>query len=314
MSACLVSPCLLVSLLSAMTTTPQTERLFDAAFLAKLDRLALLTKRAVAGELQGERRSPKRGASVEFADFKPYVAGDDFRQIDWNLYARLERFFLKLFVAEEDVTLHVLVDTSRSMDWGEPNKLQYAKRAAGAIGYLALSNLDRVTLTAFGQERELHMPPQRSKRGVIPLFNFLTGLQPGAATRFAAVCQRYVQTARNPGPLLLCSDLLDEEWQAGLRALSSGRFEITLLHILSPQELEPQLDGDIRLIDVEGGAFVDLTADVDLLRRYRQRLQAWRDEIGVYCNTHSITYIPLETSYPLEDLVLGLLRRRGLVR
>ncbi len=297
-----------------MTSTPQTDRLFDAAFLAKLDRLALITKRAVAGELQGERRSPKRGASVEFADFKPYVSGDDFRQIDWNLYARLERFFLKLFVAEEEVTIHLLVDTSRSMDWGEPNKLHYAKRAAGALGYIALSNLDRVTLTAFGQERELKLPPQRSKRGVVPLFNFLTALQPGAATHFAAVCQRYAQTARNPGPLLLCSDLLDAEWLAGLQALVSRRFEITLLHLLAPQEIEPELEGDVRLVDAEGGPPVDLTADLDLLRRYQQDLQRWRDEVGDYCNTHSITYIPIETSYPIEDLLLGLLRRRGLVR
>lgn len=297
-----------------MTITPATERLFDATFLAKLDRLALITKRAIAGELQGERRSPKRGASVEFADFKPYVAGDDFRQIDWNLYARMERFFLKLFVAEEELTVHLLVDTSRSMDYGDPNKLLYAKRAAGAMGYIALSNLDRITLTAFGQERDAQLPPQRSKRGVWPLFSFLTDLQPGAAMQFAAVCKRYAQTARNPGPLLLCSDLMDEQWQAGLQALLSRRFEITVLHMLAPQELNPQLEGDVRLLDSEGGAHVDLTADPDLIRRYQQNLQSWRDEVSEYCTTRGISYIPIETDYPIEDLLLNLLRRRGIVR
>lgn len=297
-----------------MTTTAPTDRLFDAAFLAKLDRLALITKRAVAGEMQGERRSPKRGASVEFADFKPYVAGDDFRQIDWNLYARMERFFLKLFVAEEELTVHLLVDTSRSMDWGDPNKLLYAKRAAGAMGYIALSNLDRITLTAFGQERETRMPPQRSRHGVVPLFNFLTALQPGAATHFAAVCRRYAQTATNPGPLLLCSDLMDAEWQAGLQSLLARRFEITVLHLLAPQEVEPQLEGDLRLIDAEGGAPVDLTADLDLIRRYQRSLQSWRDEIGEFCTARGISYVPIETSYPIEDLLLNLLRRRGIVR
>jgi uncharacterized protein (DUF58 family) len=297
-----------------MTDTAQTERLFDPAFLVRLDRLALITKRAVVGELPGERRSPKRGASVEFADFKPYVTGDDFRQIDWNLYARMERFFLKLFVAEEEVTIHLLVDTSRSMDWGDPNKLQYAKRTTGALGYIALSNLDRVTVTAFGQERETRMPPQRSKRGVVPLFNFLTDLRPGAATQFAAVCRRYAQTATNVGPLLLCSDLMDAEWQAGLSALVSRRFEITLLHILAPQEISPQLEGDIRLVDAEGGPPVDLTADLDLLQRYQQNLASWRNEISEYCNTRSISYIPIETNHPIEELLLGLLRQRGLVR
>lgn len=297
-----------------MTTTPQSARLFDAAFLAKLDRLALITKRAVAGEMQGERRSPKRGASVEFADFKQYVAGDDFRQIDWNLYARLERFYLKLFVAEEELTVHLLVDTSRSMDWGDPNKLLYAKRAAGAMGYIALSNLDRIALTAFGQARDTRLPPQRSRRGVVPLFNFLTELQPGAATQFAATCKRYAQTITNAGPLLLCTDLMDEDWQAGLQALLSRRFEITLLHMLAPQELNPQFEGDLRLLDSEGGAPVDLTADLDLIRRYQRSLESWRTEIGEYCAARGISYIPIETSYPIEDLLLNLLRRRGIVR
>jgi len=127
------------------------DRLFDEAFLRKLERLAILSRRAMAGQLQGERRSPKRGQSVEFADFRPYAQGDDFRRIDWNAYARLERFFIKLFIEEEDLTVHLLVDTSRSMDWGQPNKLWYAVRAAGALGYVALAGLDRVTVTAFGR-------------------------------------------------------------------------------------------------------------------------------------------------------------------
>src|SRR5512137_536165 len=124
-----------------------SERLFSESFLRQLERLALLYRRAAAGPLQGERRSPRRGQSVEFADFRPYAPGDDFRRIDWNAYARLERFFLKLFVEEEDLTVHLLVDASLSMDWGQPNKLHYALQAAGALGYIALAGLDRVTVT-----------------------------------------------------------------------------------------------------------------------------------------------------------------------
>jgi uncharacterized protein (DUF58 family) len=122
--------------------------LFGEAFLRKLERLAVMSRRAVTGQMQGERRSPKRGQSVEFADFRPYSMGDDFRRIDWNAYARLERFFIKLFVEEEDLTVHILVDASKSMDWGEPNKLQYAIRTAGALGYIAMVGLDRVTVKA----------------------------------------------------------------------------------------------------------------------------------------------------------------------
>lgn len=288
--------------------------LFDEAFLRQLDRLALVARRPVAGEMQGERRSPRRGPSVEFADYKPYVPGDDFRQIDWNLYARAERFFLKLFVAEEELTIHLLLDTSRSMDWGEPNKLWYAKRVAGAVGYIALSNLDLVTLNAFGQDREARMPAQRSRRGVLPLLRFLDELRPGASADFEGICRRYARTARTPGPLLLCSDLMDSGWREGLQALIARRFEVTVIHTLAPQEVQPDLEGDLRLIDSEGGAPVDLTADVDLLQRYADNLRAWREELAAYCSGHDIAYVPLETSLPIDELLLSLLRRRGVVR
>src|SRR5438093_3446565 len=211
-----------------MTTATQ-QPLFDSAFLRQLDRLALLTRRAMAGDMQGERRSPRRGSSVEFADFRPYSVGDDFRRIDWNLYARMERLFLKLFVAEEELTIHLLVDNTASMDWGEPNKLLYARRAAGAFGYIALSSLDRVTVAAFGDKAARQLPGVRGKRGALPLFDFLQKLPAGTSGSLLGTCRRYIQTPRNAGPLLLCSDLMDPNWEDALRALSSRPFEITIL-------------------------------------------------------------------------------------
>jgi uncharacterized protein (DUF58 family) len=153
--------------------------LFEEAFLRKLERLALLSRRAAAGQLQGERRSARRGQSVEFADYRPYVLGDDFRRIDWNAYARLERFFIKLFVEERELTLHLLVDNSLSMDWGEPNKLAYAVRAAGALGYIALLGLDRVSLTAVGAPNQRSLPTHslRGKNQAPKLFQMLLDMQ-----------------------------------------------------------------------------------------------------------------------------------------
>jgi len=119
--------------------------LLEPKFLAQLDRLSLVSRRLRAGQIQGERRSPNRGGSVEFADFRTYAPGDDFRQIDWNAYARLERLFVKLFVAEEDLTVHLLLDASQSMAWGEPDKWRFGRRLAAALGYVALVGLDRVT-------------------------------------------------------------------------------------------------------------------------------------------------------------------------
>jgi uncharacterized protein (DUF58 family) len=290
------------------------EPLFDSSFLRKLDRLTLLTRRPMAGAMQGERRSPRRGSSVEFADFRPYVAGDDIRQIDWNLYARLERFFLKLMVAEEELTIHLLVDNTASMDWGEPNKLLYARRAAGAFGYIALSSLDRVTVTAFGAGAIKQLPGVRGKRGAIPLFDFLQKLPAGTGANLLATCRRYTQTAHNPGPLLLCSDLMDPEWKDALRALSSRPFEITILHILAPQELRPEIDGDFRLLDAESGEAIEVTADLEILRQYDEQLRTWRAEIESFCTGRGINYIAVDTAVAVEDFVLANLRRRGVLR
>lgn len=294
--------------------TTQTQLLFDPTFVRKLDRLALLTRQAMVGNLQGERRSPRRGSSVEFADFRPYTPGDDIRQIDWNLYARMERFFLKLYVAEEELTLHLLIDNTASMDWGEPNKLRFARQVAGAFGYIALANLDRVTVTAFASDGGRVLPGVRGKRGAFPLFDFLQKMPAGRGSSFVESCKRYARAARNGGPLVLCSDLMDPNWEEALRALTSRPFEITLLHTLAPQELRPEIDGDFRLIDAEGGESIELTADLEAMRRYEENLQQWRGAIEAFCNGRNITYIFADTATPIEDFVLSNLRRRGVLR
>ena len=303
-------------------SSPPSDRLFDEAFLRKLEQLALLSRRAMAGTLQGERRSPKRGQSVEFADFRPYVRGDDFRRIDWNAYARLERFFIKLFVEEEDLTVHMLVDTSRSMDWGEPNKLRYAVRAAGALGYVALVGLDRVTVTALGSEHEGnegmasqgYFPPHRSRQQALALFGFLQALATGQHAHLAPRLRAYAAAATRPGPLLLFSDLMDDGWSDGLGALAARGFEVTVLHILSADEANPELAGDLKLLDVETGSDVEITADYDLLQRYRDGLAAWREELRVFCGARGMHYVPIETTVPFEELLFAVLRQRGVLK
>jgi uncharacterized protein (DUF58 family) len=316
---------------SQQPASPPSERLFDEATLRRLEQLAILSRRAMAGQLQGERRSPKRGQSVEFADFRPYAIGDDFRRIDWNAYARLERFFIKLFVEEEDLTVHVLVDTSRSMDWGEPHKLRYALRAAGALGYVALVGLDRVTVTALGRanggpasgDAPGYLSPRRGKQQAMALFTFLQALsRPGSravlpssgAMALAPRLRAYAAAATQPGPLVLLSDLMDEGWADGLRALAARGFEVTVLHVLSPDEVNPQLVGDLRLHDVESGAEVEITADYDLLQRYREGLAAWQEELRAFCAARGMHYVPVETSTPFETLLFALLRQRGVLK
>lgn len=296
------------------------ETFFNEEFLQRLERLALAARHALPGQTQGERRSPKRGQSVEFSDFRPYVAGDDFRRIDWNAYARLERFFIKLFVEEEDLTVHFLVDTSRSMDWGQPNKLEYARKVAGALGYVALSGLDRVTVTGLGGAKNgagVVFPPQRGKRQALALFSFLQALTPpgnGAAPNPGQQLRAYAASHARPGVVVVLSDLMHDGWMDGLRSLASGGHEISVIHILAPEERNPQLNGDLKLIDSEDNLEVEITADYDLLARYRQNLEEWQAELRAFCRSRNISYVPVETTLDLDDLLFAWLQRQGVLR
>ncbi|MGB0385445.1 MAG: DUF58 domain-containing protein [Ardenticatenaceae bacterium] len=297
-----------------MSNKPSTiKKLFNERFLRQIDQLVLISKRARAGQMQGERRSPKRGQSVEFADYRQYSRGDDFRMIDWNVYARLETLFLKLFVEEEDITVHLLVDTSRSMDWGTPNKLFAAQQLAGALGYIALAGLDRVTASTFGGQMTL-FPPRRGKPQAHHLFEYLLGLQASGTAELGTTLKRYAQGARNVGPLLLISDLFDATWEDGLRALLARRFDITVLHMLAPEELSPTLGGDLRLKDVERGSELEITVDAAMLQRYAQNLHAWQTELRRWCGARGISYATIDSSIPVEEITLNLLRQQGVVR
>ncbi len=295
-----------------MTSAP----LFPENFLRRLEGLTLAARRAMNGQTQGERRSPRRGQSVEFADFRPYSHGDDFRRIDWNAYARLERFFIKLFVEEEDLTVHFLLDASRSMDWGEPNKLQYARQVTGALGYVALSGLDRVTVNAFGADQVL--PAVRGKRQALTLFDFLQKVTAPTVESAAPDPTRwitaYAAAHTRPGLLVLLSDLMNDGWMDGLRLLAARGFEVNILHILAPQEIFPQWNGDLKLIDLEDGAGVDITADYDLLARYQQNVSGWQAEWRQFCAARGMGYVPVQTTLPLDELLFAWMQRQGVLR
>jgi uncharacterized protein (DUF58 family) len=300
----------------------KSTRLFDEDFLRKLERLSILTRQASIGQTQGERRSSKRGQSVEFADFRPYVAGDDIRRIDWNAYARLQRFFIKLFVEEEDLTVHILIDTTRSMNWGQPNKLEYALRAAGALGYIAMASLDRVTVTGLGnnaRSQETYFPPHRGKGQALALFNFLQNLSApknstGTPPQPERQLQAYAASTAFAGPALVITDLMQDGWKEGLHRLAAHSFEVTVLHILSPDEVKPQLNGDLKLVDYENEAAVEITADYDLLERYRKELKGWQEGIELFCRARGIHYVPIETTLPLDELLFTWMRRQGVLK
>jgi len=290
--------------------------IFDSQFLYQLESLAILSRQVVAGQLQGERRSPKRGQSVEFSDFRPYTLGDDFRRIDWNAFARLEKFFIKLFVEEEDITVHLLIDTSASMNWGSPNKLEFSIQAAAALGYISLVGLDRTTAFALGQTNRTQklFPPHRGKKQAHNFFSFLQNIVPVNNSNLLREIIAYRSIAKQPGPLVLFSDLFDPQWREALGTLAGGKYEITLLHIFSNDEINPDFTGDLKLIDTETAAEVEITADFDLIQRYKTNLNNWKEEIDKFCSQRGIIYIPLETSIPLQELLFSLLRNQSVLR
>jgi uncharacterized protein (DUF58 family) len=284
---------------------------FDEAFLRQLERLLVLMRSPVRGGLKGGRRSVKRGQSVEFADYRDYALGDDLRQLDWNVYARLERLFVKLFIEEEDVTVTLLVDASASMTAGRPPKLLFAKRAAAALGYIGLASEDRVTVSALTGRVARRRAAMRGSGRVFRLLSDLSSIEPSdGPTDLLAAARHAGAQLRGKGVVILLSDLLDPAADRVIRELAATGSEVIVLHVLSPEELDPQLEGDLRLVDVETGDGVDVTVDLPTLDAYKARLSAWKQGFADLAAKRRASYVDLPSDANLADLMFNELRRR----
>ena len=287
---------------------------FDEGFLRQLERLGVLMKQPARGGLKGGRRSVKRGQSVEFADYRDYALGDDLRQLDWNVYARLERLFVKLFVEEEDVTITFLLDASPSMAFGRPEKLLFAKRAIAALGYIALAGEDRVVLTALTGRTARRQSGLRGAGRVFRLLGNLSAIQPTEGpTDLLASARHAGAQLSGRGVVVLLSDLLDPSSERVVRELAATGSELIVLHVLSPEELDPQLEGDLKLVDSESGERIDVTVDLATIDDYKARLAAWQDGLADLATKRRASYVPLSTDVNLNDLVFAELRRRRVV-
>jgi uncharacterized protein (DUF58 family) len=284
---------------------------FDEAFLRQLERLKLLLNQPVRGGLKGGRRSVKRGRSVEFADYRDYVLGDDLRQLDWNVYARLEKLFVKLFIEEEDVTVSLIVDASASMATGRPDKLLFAKRAAAALGYIGLASEDRVQLTVLGGRVARRRNGLRGSGRVFRLLGDLSGIAPAEGpSDLVAAARHAAAQLHGRGLVILISDLLDPGADRVIRELAATGSELVILHVLSPDEIEPVLEGDLRLVDTETGEGIEVTVDLATLDAYRARLATWRENLADLAARRRATYLPVSSDLALADLVFAELRRR----
>ncbi len=334
-------------LASTRTRAPTSvDELITPQLCAALDRLDLSSRKLFAGKLQGERRSKARGRSVEFEDYRQYVPGDDLRHVDWNVFARLDRFFIKIFLEEQDLALHVAIDASRSMDAGNPNKLVQAQRIAMAVAYLGLVNNNRVVVWAFDDAGVRYLPPARGRTGVQTVAKFLLEqvftdrcppdparsesggeIVAPAPTTFSAALKRIVQTRAGKGVFVLLSDLfIPEGYEQGLALLGGGPngWDTTVMQVLAPGEIDPasELDGgggrivigDLRLTDAETGRAAEVTVNTDLLKRYLARFDQYQDKLRQYLAARGMTHVVVRSDADVAGLLLGDLRRRGVVR
>lgn len=291
------------------------ESLLSPQFLARLERMELVSRKIFRGRMKGERRSPRKGQSVEFADFRSYVPGDDLRFIDWNTYARLERLFLKMFLEEEDLHLYLLLDTSGSMGFGNPNKLEYAKRVAAALGFIGLVRSDRVKIETLGQSDRKSSDALRGRRSLWRMMQMLDEIQPAGPTQLASGIKSFCMRNSGKGIVVLISDLMDKSgYEEGLRYLTAQRMDTYIIHVLSPEELDPDLKGDLQLVDCEDDDRADITISAPLLKKYKQTLDAFVSSARDFCNKRGMVYVLSSTQAPFEQLITGYLQRRGLLR
>jgi len=300
--------------------------LLTPELLRRLEQFQLLAARRAKSSAKGERRSRARGQSVEFADYRPYVHGDDFRYLDWNLFGRLERLFLKLYEEERELPVRIFLDASESMSFGEPRKFDFARQVAAAIGYVALSGFDRVSVIPFPAPTtngatdataplaELAargaLRAVRGKKSAIQFFQNLSALTASGAANLNEALRRGALEARHAGLAVVLSDFLDPAgYESGLSALVGRGFQLDLVQILAPDELSPPTFGDLRLVDSETGATQEVTFGRYRMKDYQQTVQNFIQRLREFCQSRGINFFTVSSSTPLEELLLKQLRK-----
>ena len=294
---------------------PPTSTILTPELLARLERMELVSRKIFRGRMKGERRSPRKGQSVEFADFRNYVPGDDLRFVDWNTYARLEKLFLKMFLEEEDLHFYALIDASDSMAFGEPTKLQYATQLAASLGFIGLIRGDRVKIETLGQSAREAAPVFRGRRSLWRMLEHLEAVEPGESITMVEGVKNFCLRNSGRGIVVLIGDLMEKTgYKDALKYLVSRDMDVYVIHLLSAEELDPDVEGDLRLIDCEDGDVAEITVSAPLLKRYKQTLAAFVDGARDFCNRRGVVYLLARNDVPVEDLITGFLRTRGLVR
>lgn len=284
--------------------------LLEPDFMSKLDSLDVLSKKILRGKLQGQRRSKRRGQSIEFADHRPYVVGDDLRFVDWNIFARLDQLFLKLFMEEQDLTVHIALDISGSLDYGEPVKVDFIRKMAAALGYVSLVNNNRLTLSTFNRGLIGQLKYMRGRNYLPDMTELLLNAECKGISDFDNVCKQLLASQIGSGIMIILSDFMFKEgYDAGLKRIVGRGYDLYAIQILSPQEFEPDLAGDLKLLDIEDGDVAEITVSHALIKYYKKNLSGYCNDLKQFCTRHGAHYVLAKSSDSVELLVLNYLRR-----
>ncbi len=287
----------------------------DDAFLKKLEKLKVIARKSARNPNRGEHRSWQSGEGFEFLDYRKYHIGDDLRYVDWSVYGRLDKLFVKLFHAEKGQTAHLLLDTSLSMGSGNPTKDITAKKIAAAISYICLSNLDKTGLMAFADKIVSVKAPARGKKQYPEVLKFFLSLNPSNLTNLNGCLAEYASICRNPGIAVVISDFLDPKgYEEGLKALAYRDFDINLIQVMSHEELSWSKTGNLSLRDIETGEKKVTFVDKQLLALYQNKINAFIFNIRHYCVHCGINYFLCDTSTSFEDLLTEYLSKGALFR
>ncbi|HEU4324085.1 MAG TPA: DUF58 domain-containing protein [Roseiflexaceae bacterium] len=286
----------------------------NEALLRRLERLSVEARRNLRGmPSSGEHPSRQQLPATIFDDHRPYTSGDDYRYVDWNAYARQDEIVVRMSDAEQAVDVHLLLDSSRSMGWGSPPKLVAAQHVTAALGYLALAHGDRLRVAPFGNAPLPPFGPALGKGRSLDMLRFVADVAPAPHTDLARALSLYARMHERGGLLVLCSDLLSESPEAlleGLRVLPQPRWQVLVLHLLDPRELQPDLNGPLELEDSETSQRLHLTLDAEALAQYRSNVAAWQEQIARTCAQRGVSYTQIQTDWPFERVVVPYLRVR----
>jgi uncharacterized protein (DUF58 family) len=287
--------------------------LFPPDFLTRVEYLSIVSKRVFRGRLLAQKRTMQLGSGIEFSDHREYASGDDFRYLDWNIYARHGDLLLKRFEEEQDLHVYLMLDCSRSMGFGNPAKFDLARQLIAALGYIALADLDRIAVFAFTKNTVAEFPLSRGKARILPLMRFLEDLPTtGQDTNLASSVQDILQRTRRNGLAVVVSDLFDEHgFQRGLDQLRYRRFDAHVIQLHDPREADPALLGDVELVDIETDATRKVTVSEKNIRMYKKLFADHQTAVREYCRNYGFGCVQNNSKVRFDDLILRMMRETG---